>query len=170
MNLSHISFLHTSDSFNDEIYRLHLARAISRPCYLMACYVTLSLSHKKTEPALKLGAELARSSPSLFSPDYLRNLSNSVASLALDSHSQADPLEKNFQAVPDCRTHAECNDPMFRSLALCRTVKDLSSLSPEYKQEYRRLAADTQQFAINLMAMCKDTAEVDFYSFIGFII
>ena len=164
MNLSHISFLHTSDSFNDEIYRLHLARAISRPCYLMASYVTVSQS--KTEPRLKVGAELTRSSPGLFSPDYLRNLSNSVVSLALDSHSQADPLEKNFQAVPDCRTHAECNDPMFRSLALCRTVKDLSSLSPEYKQEYRRLAADTQQFAINLMAMCKDTAEVSLYSFV----
>ena len=159
MNLSHISFLHTSDSFNDEIYRLHLARAISRPCYLMASYVTIT--ERKTEPALKLGGELTRGSPSLFSPEYIRNLSNSVASLVVDSHSQADPLEKNFQAVPDCRNHAECNDPMFRSLALCRTVKDLSSHSPEYKQEYRKLAAETQQFAINLMAMCKDTAEVD---------
>ena len=28
-------------------------------------------------------------------------------------------------------------------------------------QEYRRVAADTQQFAINLMAMCKDTSEVN---------
>ena len=28
-------------------------------------------------------------------------------------------------------------------------------------QEYRRVAADTQQFAIHLMAMCKDTSEVD---------
>ena len=64
MNLSHNSFLHPSDSYNDEIYRLHLARAISRPCYLMACYV--SVSEKNTEPPLKLGgAEFTRGSPSL---------------------------------------------------------------------------------------------------------
>ena len=135
MNLHHLSLLQSSDSFSDEIYRLHLARAISRPCYLIACYVTVK--ETKPETPLKWTGETVRGHHSFFSQEYIRNLSKlstSMGSLAQENHAQADPMEKNFQAVPDCRTHHECNDPVFRSLSLSRTVKDRSSLSPEYKQ------------------------------------
>ena len=156
-------------AFGDEIYRLHIAKAISRPCYMIACYTTIQEARTQSQLRAKRSHEVRKES-FLLSTEKIRKISSSLVTLSQADHLQADPLENNFRAVPDCRIHHECNDPMFRSLSLSRMIKDLSKSSSEYKevwrdlfhisynidcsflvQEYRKIACDTQQFAIKLL-------------------
>ena len=120
-------------AFGDEIYRLHIAKAISRPCYMIACYTTIQEARTHSQLRAKRSYELRKGS-FLFSTEKIRKISSSLATLSQTDHLQADPLENNFRAVPDCRIHHECNDPMFRSLSLSRIIKDLSKRSSEYKE------------------------------------
>ena len=150
-----IPFLHDHGlQFDDEVYRLHLAKAMSKPCYIIACYTTLhkqkvsSVSHKRLNDVR---------SQSIWRSGSLKNLS----SLINPDHNISDPLDDGFRAAPDCRIHSECNDPIFRCFSLARVAKDLASKSPEYREEYTKVAEDTQSFAKDLLSMCKTTSEVD---------
>ena len=120
-------------ALGDEIFRLHIAKAISRPCYMIACYTTVQETQTQSQLRVKRSNDLRKGS-FLFSTENIRKISSSLAALSQADHLQADPLENNFRAVPDCRVHHECNDPMFRSLSLSRMIKDLSKNSSEYKE------------------------------------
>ena len=136
-----IPFLHDHGlQLDDEVYRLHLAKAMSKPCYIIACYTTLqkpkvsSVSHKRLKDIR---------SQSIWKSGSLKNLS----SLMNPDHSVSDPLDDSFRAAPDCRIHPECNDPIFRCFSLARVTKDLASKSPEYREEYTKVAQHRVNFA-----------------------
>ena len=126
---------HHRCAFGDEIYRLHIAKAISRPCYVIACYTTIQEVGNESHRRTRRNNDLRRGS-FLLSAEKIRKISTSLTTVSYSDHLLADPLDQSFRAVPECRVHHECNDPMFRSLSLSRVIKDLSNNSSEYKEVY----------------------------------
>ena len=100
---------------------------------MIACYTTIEEAPTQNQLRAKRNVEMRKGS-FLLSSEKIRKISSSLTILSQTDHCQADPLETNFRAVPDCRIHYECNDPMFRSLSLSRMIKDLSKSSSEYKE------------------------------------
>ena len=127
---------------------------MSRPCYIIACYTTLQ-KQKPLDISHKRVGDIR--SKSIWRTGSLAKLT----SIVNPEHFSTDPLDNNFRAAPDCRIHHECNDPIFRCFSLARVAKDLAASSPEYREEYNKVAEDTQCFAKDLLSMCKNTSEVD---------
>ena len=87
-----ISFLHDhAIHFDDEVFRLHLAKAMSKPCYSIACYTTLqkkkvsSISNKRIKDIR---------SKIIWRSDSLKNLTSIIS----PEHFNTDPLDDNFEA------------------------------------------------------------------------
>ena len=125
---------------------------MSKPCYIMACYTTI-------QPP-KLSCSSHTKMRGLRSKSISVSLKN-FKTIVNPEDLTTDPFADNFRAAPDCRQHLECNDPIFRCFSLARVAKDLAGSSAEYREEYTKIAEETQGFAKDLLSMCKNTSEVD---------
>ena len=143
----------TGEHMNDEVYKLHILRAMSRPCYIMACYITV-------QERSSIRAAYSRNSSSIIKRETSKFSFGTSSSLS-SKHESIDPQDPDFQADPNCFVHYECNDPILRSFSLMNAAKEMSHNSPEYKEEYQEIVQNAEQFSTEILSKCRNSTEVE---------
>ena len=151
MNISSSKYANDED-MNDEVYKLYILRAMSKPCYINACYLTVQ----------ERNSNRAMYSRNVSKVSTLRSTS-SKASLGTmcSKHFMIDPQDEDFKADPNCSVHYECNDPIFRCFSLMIAAKDMAHSAPEYKEEYQEIVRNTERFSTDLLSKCSNSSEVE---------
>ena len=141
-----IPYLNATDKpmDDDHVSELHILRAMAKPAYIIACYVTINNSPTSTAYKIPKSSIRGWRDHKIQSRD----------------HSKSDPLDWRFEAQAYCRLHRECNDPIFSSFAISRTATDLAKSRPEYRDEFEEIANQTRKLSQDLLSLCTTTEEV----------
>ena len=144
-------FSRASDVENqNNVHFLQVLSAMSRPCYLFTCHwIATKTGHGRT------GDEADCDLPSCKCRPRKNNQSQSTSRYS----KHQCPKSKEYKPMLGCMLHAECNEPMFWCLFLAKAAHASSNKWPEYRQEYKDVAATCSSLAVSLLDLCQDVEE-----------
>ena len=70
------------------------------------------------------------------------------------------PQNQYFRPRMHCRSHVECNDPLFRCFDLAKLASEYADRIPEYREEYEDIAKQCRRLSVEILDQCSDTDEV----------
>ena len=160
----------------DEVSDLHLLRMMAKPSYILACYehvvhktfpegdLSEDEGHKCTGYDMRslhtLGV-LHSQMPINYCTCHHEDCENrEISHIILNENIHYCPDNPNFNPSLNCRTHLECNDPIFRCFDLAKLAIEHAEHIPEYREEYEEISNQCRQLSVHLLAQCTSTEEV----------
>ncbi len=131
----------------DEVFNMHVLRAMSKPCYVFTCYTVVS------DVARKLLKKKQRNE----NGDVGREC-------GCDGEVHRGHCPDNrvrFDPKLGCLEHPACNDPIFWFFKISKVASSHAGKVPEYREEYESIASASNRSAVHLLDQCQDTAEVE---------
>jgi hypothetical protein len=136
--------------YNDEIRNLRLLGLISKPSYVIACYVSMTEKCEWSD-----NPDLCECHPEAVSyPNFAK-----IIEIKAEGFHYC-PTHQKFDADMLCTRHLECNDPITRCFILSKFCSDRASASPEHRAEYREIGNSCEQFAAQILDHCDEGDEV----------